>query len=43
MVDRDYKDVHPYPSFCHFIKLLKLFCKGFVEEVREFTHLIFKS
>ena len=38
-LDREYKDIHPYPSFHHFIKL---FCKGFVEEGRGFTLLIFK-
>jgi hypothetical protein len=35
----DHKDIHPYPSFHHFIKI---FCKGLVEEVRGFIPLIFK-
>jgi hypothetical protein len=41
-IDREYKDIHPYPSFHHYYQVLKVICKGFVEEVRGFTPLNFE-
>jgi hypothetical protein len=34
MLDREYKDIHPYPIFHHNYQAYKVICKGFVEEVR---------